>query len=205
MHPEEERCGDTASARRTRPHRRHLAAAELERRSVRRGAAGRLGRLVNHAPQESDTCAARQHRHCGRSATPKTATASPVSGKPARRAAPEYEIAESPSPRAADAESGARRGPSTRTWSFRGCDQFLSDCVLRWARSRIRDAWDDRCLLDIRTAPASECSSSATTTWTARRYARRVHDVALAGGVRYNRPAARFRATARCTSCQSAR
>lgn len=90
----------------TQPHhRRHLAAAELERRSVRRGAAGRLGRLVNHAPQESDTCAARQHRHCGRSATPKTATASPMSGKPARRAAPEYEVVESPSLRAADAKA----------------------------------------------------------------------------------------------------
>ena len=36
------------------------------------------------------------------------------------------------------------------------------------------DAWDDRRLvLDIQNCPASECSSSGTTTWTARRCARR--------------------------------
>jgi len=82
--------------------------------------------------------------------------------KPTRRAAPGRRSPSRPSRVAADAEAGARRGPSTRMGSLRGGDQFLADYVLRWATSRIRTpGTTDACSMSG-TAPASECSSAGT-------------------------------------------
>ena len=158
--------------------------------SVRRGAAGRLGRLVNHAPQEPDTCAARRHRHCGRSATPEDGHRLAGVRQPARRAAPRT-TSRVAGPRAADAEAGlATRtvDPKCGACAVATSPSPIASCAGRGrASGRLRRPMPARHPQPPRRASAHRRGNHDVEPRGAARGG--LHDVELAGGARY-RPAA---------------